>query len=202
MNFKMKNSSVLTFIFTVLGIFFSSQTAVAQVCDVTWRKADNPRTISGTVTIPAGQTVCVEAGGRVQFASDGQLILNGRIVGAGAAADRIVFAAANVFPNRIRNGGTLDLSFADVGVPIAMNGGTLACQPETVRLCEWNSITARSLSARTRPRRIRLFGAMFRRDATRFLPALLPTTARKLLRTPSKLMLKANEDNLRDLSGV
>ncbi len=116
------------FVFVALGVLLGSQIIHAQTCDVTWRKIDNPHTISGTVTIPAGQTVCVEAGVQVQFTSDGQLNLNGQIVGAGIVADRITFNGQNVFPNRITNAGTLDLTFADFGVPISMNRGTLACR--------------------------------------------------------------------------
>lgn len=117
------------FIFITLGVLFGSQIADAQTCNVTWRKADNPRTISGTTVIPAGQTVCVEPGVRVQFTNNGKIELRGRIVAVGAANDRIIFTGANVFPNRIEVLGSLDLQFADIAVPLNVNpGGSLTCR--------------------------------------------------------------------------
>ncbi len=114
----------LTFVFTggVIDV-------IAQTCDVTWRRADNPRVISGAVTIPAGQTVCVESGVQVEFAADGELILNGRLTGAGTADQRITFTAQNTSPNRIFDfGGTLDMSFADFGALVFLNRGTFYCR--------------------------------------------------------------------------
>lgn len=117
------------FIFIALGVMFGNHIAAAQTCDVTWRKADNPRTISGTVVIPAGQTVCAEPGVRVQFTADGKLELRGRLTAVGTANDRIVFTGANVFPNRVEVVGSLDLQFADVSVPLNVNpGGSLTCR--------------------------------------------------------------------------
>lgn len=98
-------------------------------CDLIWRKADNPRVISGTVTIPSNQNVCAEPGVIVQFASDGKLNLLGRLTAIGTPDERITFTASNVFPNRIEVVGTLDLRFADIAVPLNMNAnGTLSCR--------------------------------------------------------------------------
>ncbi|HEX8248508.1 MAG TPA: hypothetical protein VF599_10075, partial [Pyrinomonadaceae bacterium] len=98
-------------------------------CDVTWRKADNPRVINGIVTIPANQNVCAEPGVIVQFAADGKLNLLGRLTATGTSDERITFTAPNVFPNRIEVVGTLDLRFADVAVPLNMNANsTLLCR--------------------------------------------------------------------------
>ena len=72
--------------------------AQAPNCDVTWRKADNPRIISGTQTIAANQNVCAEPGVVVQFASDGKLNLFGRLIAIGTEKERITFTGANVFP--------------------------------------------------------------------------------------------------------
>ncbi len=108
----------------VAALTFVGATALpAQTCDVTWRKVDNPHVISGTVTIPAGQTVCAEPGVNVQFTSNGQLHLLGNLVGTGAAADRITFVAQNGFPNRVEVVGTLDLQFADIFVLLNINAG-------------------------------------------------------------------------------
>ncbi len=107
-----------------LTLLVGSQYASAQTCNVTWRKADNPHVISGTVTIPADQTVCLEAGVQVQFASEGSLDLLGNIVGAGTAGDPITFIGENVFPNRITVQGALDLRFAEIGVPVSLDTGS------------------------------------------------------------------------------
>ena len=50
-------------------------------CDVTWRKVDNPHVISGTVTIPANQTVCLEPGVVVQWADNSRIDLLGQMIG-------------------------------------------------------------------------------------------------------------------------
>ncbi len=110
-------------IVVLLGLTFGGPPADAQTCDVTWRKADNPRVISGTVTIPAGQTVCVEPGVRVEFRANGKLVLDGRLVAAGTATERIEFAGVNVSPNRVEVVGSLELQFADVTVPLNVNPG-------------------------------------------------------------------------------
>ncbi len=100
--------------------------ARAQTCDVTWRKADNPRVISNNVTIPEGQTVCVEPGAVVQFTSNGKITLLGRIVAPGTAAEPITFSGANVFPNRVEVVGTMEISHATISVPLNVNpGGSL-----------------------------------------------------------------------------
>ena len=99
------------------------------VCDVTWRKADNPHIISGTVTIPANQTVCIEPGVIVQWADNSQLILAGQLIGTGTAAEHISFRYASAAPNRIQVMGTLDLQYADIGVISNINaGGSVICR--------------------------------------------------------------------------
>ena len=130
---KSSKQYIFGFIFATLVIVFGSQIAVAQTCDSTWRKADGPRIISSEMTIPAGQTVCVEGGVHVEFGHFGELKLLGQLVGIGTAEDRILFTGQNVFPNKILLYGTLDLRFADIGVPIATNTGTFACQD-----CQFN----------------------------------------------------------------
>ncbi len=61
----------LSIAFVFICVITAGLEVSAQTCDVTWRKVDNPRVISGEVAIPAGQTVCVKAGVQVQFAADG-----------------------------------------------------------------------------------------------------------------------------------
>jgi hypothetical protein len=113
-------------LFVAALLIVMTQFASAQTCDVTWRKADNPRVISGTVTIPATQTVCAEPGVVVQFSSNGRLNLLGRILAIGTPAERITFAGGNVFPNRVEVVGTMELRYANISVPLNVNpGGSL-----------------------------------------------------------------------------
>jgi hypothetical protein len=123
----MSGKTILQLVVTALLLFFGIQLATAQNCDVTWHKADGPHVISGAVTIPAGQTVCVEAGVQVQFADGGTIDLLGSIVGVGTAADRIQFTSVNA-ANNILVQGTLDLRFADLQVPVNLNTGSLFLQ--------------------------------------------------------------------------
>ncbi|HZH34381.1 MAG TPA: hypothetical protein VEX64_06035, partial [Pyrinomonadaceae bacterium] len=128
---KTNREYLLSLAAVVFCILSGLTEATAQMpgCDVTWRKIDNPRVISGTQTIPAGQTVCAEPGVRVQFAANGKLELRGRIVAQGASNDRIVFTGGNVSPNRIEVVGSLDLRFADISVPVNVNpGASLTCR--------------------------------------------------------------------------
>ncbi len=112
----------------VLGVMFGDHIAAAQTCDVTWRKIDNPHIISGTVTIPANQRVCIEPGVIVQWANGAKIDLNGSIVGLGTSAERITFDHSNG-ANGIEVIGTLDLRFADVNVISNINaGGSLYCR--------------------------------------------------------------------------
>jgi hypothetical protein len=128
---QVRKHRVFSFFLAVFCLLGAANFAQAQTpgCDVTWRKADNPRVISGTQTIPANQNVCAEPGVVVQFASDGKLNLLGRLTATGTPDERIAFTATNVFPNRIEVVGTLDLRFADIGVPLNINAnGTLLCR--------------------------------------------------------------------------
>src|SRR3712207_5214104 len=116
---KMPSRSSRAFVLLApLFLLLSCQIARAQTCDVTWRKADNPRVISGTVTIPAGQTVCAEPGVVVQFTSNGQLHLFGQLIATGAANDPITFTGANVSPNRVEVLGTMEVRHAIIAVPL------------------------------------------------------------------------------------
>lgn len=90
-------------------------------CDVTWTRAASPHVISGIMTILADQIVCVEPGGVVQFASQGKINLYGQLRAVGTPTERIAFTGQNVFPNRIEVAGTMDVRFADVGIPLNMN---------------------------------------------------------------------------------
>jgi hypothetical protein len=108
-------------------ILAGSQFAHGQACGETWRKADGPHIIAGPVTIPGGQTVCVEPGVQVQFGDGGQIDLQGSIVGTGTANDRIQFTSVNA-SNNILVHGTLDLRFTDLQVPVSLNTGTLLLQ--------------------------------------------------------------------------
>ncbi|HEX8736268.1 MAG TPA: FG-GAP-like repeat-containing protein [Pyrinomonadaceae bacterium] len=118
-------SLVVLFLIGLFGVSFTA----AQTCDVTWRKADNPRVISGTVTIPAGQTVCAEPGVIVQSASGAQLDVYGNLLLQGTAAEPVVFSPVTntAAPGAaIRIAGKLDAQFADISISVTVGwGGTL-----------------------------------------------------------------------------
>ena len=129
MKSKRSKKYLLGFVFAAFGVLFGSHIAVAQTCDVTWRKADNPRVISGTVTIPAGQTVCAEPGVIVQSASGTNLDVYGNLLLQGTAAEPVVFSpTGNVAQLNagIRIAGKVDAQFADISINSSVGwGGTL-----------------------------------------------------------------------------
>ncbi len=116
-------SRYLTIPLTASLLVLVGQIANGQTCDVTWRKVNNPTVISADVTIPVGQTVCVEPGVVVQFTSNGKITLLGRMVARGAATNLITFSGVNVSPNRVEVVGTLEINQATISVPLNVNPG-------------------------------------------------------------------------------
>lgn len=123
MNYKIQAFFLLSVLLLILSGSGNSA-AQAPACDVSWRRVDSPRVVSGTQTIPAGQHVCVEPGVVVQFAADGKLNVLGRISAAGTEQERISFAGQNVFPNRVEIGGVVDLRYTDVTLPLNVNANS------------------------------------------------------------------------------
>lgn len=115
----------LTLLLTAL--LLSAAQTHAQNCDVTWTKAASPHLVSGSVTVPANQTVCIEPGVEVRFSASSQLTLLGKISGIGTAAEPIKFTNPNSDASVLVQG-TLDLSYGQIGLQLSLNKGTLLCR--------------------------------------------------------------------------
>jgi hypothetical protein len=131
MNHQCVKRFIMGFGLVLASLFLGAQAALAQAvtCDVTWRKADNPRVISGTVTIPANQTLCIEPGVIVQFNDSGRLHIYGRMIAIGTSAEHITFRVSGLQPGGVEIVGTAEVQFADVPASFNLNpGGSLTCR--------------------------------------------------------------------------
>ncbi len=72
-----------------------SQTDVSGNQSGTWTAAGSPYRITGHIRIPAGQTLTIEAGVRVEFQGRYRLYVDGKVVANGTEARPIVFTAAD-----------------------------------------------------------------------------------------------------------
>jgi parallel beta-helix repeat protein len=84
--------------FAALIVFFSISSFAQGVsgaitADTTWSSA-TPVVVSGTVTVPAGITLTIQAGAVVQFASDAELIVVGKLIASGTSANHIVLTSS------------------------------------------------------------------------------------------------------------
>lgn len=95
-------------------LLLAATSARAQV--TTWRAADNPHIVHGTYTVPAGQTLVLEAGAQVQIDADSTLAVEGQLLGNGTAANHVTITGAVNYSSALDVRGTLDLKFTDVKV--------------------------------------------------------------------------------------
>lgn len=103
----MKHGSYLLFF-----LLFALGTARGQT--ITWTAATNPHVVSGTYTVPAGQTLVMEAGVIVNINSNSTLQVNGQLIGNGTAASRITINGAVNFSSLVNVSGTSNLAFTNV----------------------------------------------------------------------------------------
>ena len=96
----------------VLFILLSVTTSVAQT--TTWTAASNPHVVNGTYTVPAGQTLVMDAGVIVNINANSTLQVNGQLVGNGTAANRITITGASNFSSLVNVTGTSNLAFTKV----------------------------------------------------------------------------------------
>jgi len=89
----------------LLSLFFLTSTAYAQLSvtgditsDVTWGVADSPVTISGTVSVTAGNTLTIEPGVTVLMGSGVSLYVDGALVSVGTETESITFTSAGENP--------------------------------------------------------------------------------------------------------
>ncbi len=83
--------------------------------DTTWTASSSPVVVSGTVTVPSGRTLSIEAGTRIAFAAGKGLVIEGTLVAAGTVADTIVFTSAAGSPARGDWGGIEFRNTTNVG---------------------------------------------------------------------------------------
>lgn len=99
-----------------LVLFAAGSAALAQTT-TTWRAANNPHVINGTVTIPAGQTVVMEPGVVVQINANSKLLVQGTLQGAGTVTNHVRITGAAVATSLLEISGlgsTLNVQFTDI----------------------------------------------------------------------------------------
>lgn len=89
----------------IAAISLLSPTLRAQVSgsiasDTTWTESSSPVLVSGTVVVPSGRTLSIESGTIVTFAAGSGLVVEGKLVATGTAADTIVFTSSAPSPSR------------------------------------------------------------------------------------------------------
>ena len=89
------------------------------VTTITWHAADNPHVVSGTYTVPAGQTLVMEAGVIVDIQANSTLQVDGQLIGNGTAGNHIKINGAVNAQSTVDVRGTLDLKFTEVRALIA-----------------------------------------------------------------------------------
>jgi hypothetical protein len=98
-------------------LFIGINAAIAQT--TIWHAADNPHVVSGTYTVPAGQTLLMEAGVIVNFQADSTLQVDGQLIGNGTAGNHIKINGAVNAQSTVDVRGTSDLKFTEIRMLIA-----------------------------------------------------------------------------------
>lgn len=91
----MKKTLPLLFAIFFFNITKAQTTILGGVVSGTWTKAASPYLIQGNLLIANGTTLSIEPGVRVNFNGSYKLLVSGRLVATGNAADSIFFAAVN-----------------------------------------------------------------------------------------------------------
>jgi hypothetical protein len=92
---------------------------------VTWTAARSPYQVCQNIGIPPNSTVNVEAGVRVNFDPERQLVVNGTLNLQGTAAARVSFGATAVFPPIVESiNGTVNATFTDFGGQFLVETGS------------------------------------------------------------------------------
>jgi hypothetical protein len=92
--------------------FFAGSAAFGQT--ITWTAATNPHIVKGTYTVPAGQTLVMEAGVVVQIQANSTLLVYGTVNANGTAASHVTITGADNFSASIDAKGALNFAFTDV----------------------------------------------------------------------------------------
>src|ERR1044071_2060356 len=87
---------------------------IAKGQTTTWTAAGNPHVVSGTYTVPAGQTLVMEPGVIVNIQANSTLQIDGQLIGHGTAANRIrINGGTPGSQSKLVVAGTSDLDFVD-----------------------------------------------------------------------------------------
>jgi len=100
-------------------LFFLASITLANAQTITWTAASNPHVVNGTYTVPAGQTLVMEAGVIVDMQANSTLQVDGQLIGNGTAANQIKINGAVNAPSTVDVRGTSDLKFTEIRVLIA-----------------------------------------------------------------------------------
>src|ERR1044071_5560579 len=88
---------------------------IAKGQTTTWTAAGNPHVVSGTYTVPAGQTLVMEPGVIVNIQANSSLQVDGQLIGNGTAANHIrINGGASGGQSKLLVAGTSGLHFVDV----------------------------------------------------------------------------------------
>jgi hypothetical protein len=110
------------------GAMAAATETAAAATEVTWRAADGPRVISGNYVIPAGTTVTVEPGVRIQIQQNSALVVEGALVGRGTADRRITITGFSDYSSDIQVPGRFEFEYTDISAQSdPRSGGTYTC---------------------------------------------------------------------------
>ncbi len=98
--------------FSLLIGLFSASAALGQT--ITWTAATNPHIVSGTYTVPVGQTLIMEPGVIVEIKSNSTLKVLGQVNSNGTATNRVTINGFGVASGMIDVFGTINFAFTDV----------------------------------------------------------------------------------------
>jgi len=83
------------FLLVSISLFTKAQTSVSGSQSGTWTAAGAPYEVNGTITVPVGQTLTIEAGVEVNFQGYYQFILDGKVIANGTEEAPILFTTDN-----------------------------------------------------------------------------------------------------------
>ena len=89
----MKTAHIFYFLCALFVTTIHSQTNVsgALSSDTTWSLSNSPYTVTGSVLIPNGVTLTIEAGAVINFLDDYKILVKGNIISSGTSESLITF---------------------------------------------------------------------------------------------------------------
>ena len=90
--------SIILFTYCALG-FAQTNVSGALSSDTTWSLADSPFTVTGSVLVPSGVTLTIEAGVTIKVSSSAVIQNNGTLIAIGTSSDKITFTSNESSPS-------------------------------------------------------------------------------------------------------